>query len=119
MADRLTVKKRNLLTEELDGEYFAILSNPPYIPREVYEALEKEIFHEPKIAFVGADDGMEFYKRITPLALAHLKEGGFIAFEIGHDQAEKIRAVAAENACTCEIIKDYSGNDRVAVLKRI
>ena len=121
VKDRLAIRNSDLLAESLDlGEnFFAVLSNPPYIPEEVYEGLEKEIFHEPKIAFVGADDGMEFYKRITPLALAHLKEGGFIAFEIGHDQAEKIRAVAAENACTCEIIKDYSGNDRVAVLKRI
>lgn len=121
VAERLTAKCADLLAENIDlGEkFFAILSNPPYIPEEVYLQLEKEIFHEPKIAFVGADDGMKFYKVITPLALAHLKEGGFIAFEIGYDQAEKIRAIAVENACTCEIIKDYSGNDRVAVLKRI
>ena len=121
VSERLTAKKADLLAKSVDlGEkFFAILSNPPYIPEEVYLQLEKEIFHEPRIAFVGADDGMQFYKVITPLALAHLKEGGFIAFEIGYDQADKIRAVAADNACACEIIKDYSGNNRVAVLKKI
>lgn len=121
VSERLTIRCADLMATDINlGEnFFAILSNPPYIPEEVYLQLEKEIFHEPRIAFVGDDDGMRFYKVITPLALAHLKDDGFIAFEIGYDQAEKIRAVAAENACTCEIIKDYSCNDRVAVLKRI
>ena len=118
---RIDLKQADLLGEDVSlGEsFYAILSNPPYIPEEVYRTLEAEIFHEPKIAFVGEEDGMEFYKILTPLALRHLKDGGFIAFEIGYDQAERINTVAADNACACGIIKDYSGNDRVAILKRL
>ena len=115
--DRITVIKKDLLREDIDGEYFAILSNPPYIPRSVYEGLEKEIFAEPEIAFVGGDDGLIFYERLIPVCKKHIKKGGFIAFEIGYDQAESLRALAKENGLACEIIKDYSGNDRVAVLK--
>ena len=115
--DRITVIKKDLLREDIDGEYFAILSNPPYIPRSVYEGLEKEIFAEPEIAFVGGDDGLIFYERLIPVCKKHVKKGGFIAFEIGYDQAESLRALAKENGLACEIIKDYSGNDRVAVLK--
>ena len=115
---RLTVIKKDLLREDVEGEYFAILSNPPYIPREVYEALDREIFSEPEIAFVGGDDGLIFYERLTPMCKKAIKDGGFIAFEIGYDQADSLRAIAEKNGLDCQIIKDYSGNDRVAVLRK-
>ena len=47
-----------------------------------------------------------------------IKDGGFIAFEIGYDQAESLRAIADKNSLSCQIIKDYSGNDRVAVFRK-
>ena len=115
---RITVTKKDLLGEEVEGEYFAILSNPPYIPREVYEGLEREIFSEPEIAFVGGEDGLIFYERLTPMCKKAIKDGGFIAFEIGYDQADSLRKIADRNGLSCQIIKDYSGNDRVAVLRK-
>ena len=118
VADRLTAKKRDLLTEDIDGEYFAILSNPPYIPRQVYEKLEKEIFSEPRIAFVGGEDGLVFYERLIPVCIKKLKEGGFIAFEIGYDQGESLKKLAEHYSLSFKLIKDYSGNDRVVVLRK-
>lgn len=115
---RLTAIQRDVLCEEIDGEYFAILSNPPYIPKNVYEGLDKEIFSEPEIAFVGGESGLIFYERLIPVFLKRLKKDGFIAFEIGYDQAESLVGLAKENGLCCQIIKDYSGNDRVAVLRR-
>ena len=118
VEERLTVIKRDLLKEDINGEYYAILSNPPYIPREVYEGLKKEIFSEPMIAFVGGEDGLIFYERLTPVCIKRLKAGGFLAYEIGYDQKEALEDIARRNGCSCEIIKDYSGNDRVAVLRK-
>lgn len=118
VADRLRVIKTDLLREDIKGEYFAILSNPPYIPRKVYEGLDKEIFSEPEIAFVGGDDGLLFYEKLIPVCYPRIKAGGFIAFEIGYDQAESLNALAKKNGLNCQIIKDYSGNDRVAVLRK-
>lgn len=121
VLDRIETKQLDLLANncELSGEYYAILSNPPYIPEEVYENLDSEIFHEPKIAFVGGKSGLVFYEKLIPLCLKHLKPRGFIAFEIGYDQADALTTLARLNGCSCEIIKDYSQNDRVAVLKRL
>ena len=118
VADRLRVTKKDLLKEDIEGEYFAILSNPPYIPKEVYEGLEKEIFSEPEIAFVGGDDGLIFYERLIPMCSRRIKQNGFIAFEIGYDQAKSIKDIADKNRLGCQIIKDYSGNDRVAILRK-
>ena len=118
VRDRITVIKKDLLNEDIDDEYFAILSNPPYIPRGVYEGLEKEIFAEPEIAFVGGEDGLIFYERLIPVCINKIKEGGFIAFEIGYDQGESLERLARKHGCSFELIKDYSGNDRVVVLRK-
>ena len=118
VAHRLSAIKKDLLTETIDKEYFAILSNPPYIPKEVYEGLDKEIFAEPEIAFVGGEDGLIFYKRLVPMCMERIKPNGFLAFEIGYDQGQSLLNIAEKNRLKCQIIKDYSGNDRVAVLKK-
>ena len=99
------------------SKYFAILSNPPYVTEEEYRNLEPELYHEPKIAFVGGEDGGIFYKTIIPTYKPYLKPNGFMAFEIGRDQGQMLSALADENGFSCEILKDFSGNDRVAVLK--
>lgn len=105
-------------TEQLLKEkYDAILSNPPYVKDEEYGTLEKEIYFEPKIAFVGGEDGLDFYKRIVSRFKGALKPNGFFAFEIGFSQGGALREIAAKHGFGVEIIKDYSGNDRVAILK--
>lgn len=95
----------------------AILCNPPYIPEQVYRTLAPEIFFEPQTAFVGEEEGMAFYRILIPALLLCLGPQGFLAFEIGYDQEEKMRALAEKNACQIEILKDLSGHSRVAVLR--
>ena len=100
------------------GAWDALLCNPPYIPEDVYRTLAPEIFFEPKEAFVGAEEGMAFYRALIPALLPLLKPQGFLAFEIGYDQEARMRALAAQNGCDAIILKDLSGNSRVAVLRR-
>ena len=47
-----------------------------------------------------------------------IEDGGFIAFEIGYDQGEALLLIGEKEGMDCRIIKDYSGNDRVAVLSK-
>lgn len=118
-STRLTLAVADALEMECGERFDAILSNPPYIAEEVYRGLEAEIFYEPKIAFVGGgDDGADFYRALTAKYKNNLADGGFIAYEIGYDQAGSLRDIAEKNGFTCEIIKDYSSNDRVAVLRK-
>jgi release factor glutamine methyltransferase len=98
---------------------FAILSNPPYVSLEAYESSQPEIAFEPKIAFVGGNDGGDFYRTLIPLCKNLIDEDGFLAFEIGFDQAPLSQKLAEENLLSVEILKDFSGNDRVAVFRKI
>ncbi|MBR2465414.1 MAG: peptide chain release factor N(5)-glutamine methyltransferase [Clostridia bacterium] len=97
---------------------FAVLSNPPYVRDEVYGSLSPEVMCEPKMALVGGTDGADFYRRLTELYKDGIKEEGFILFEIGFDQGNILRDIAKNNSLDCEIIKDFSGLDRLALLKR-
>ena len=117
VSDRVDFLLADVLREPVKEDFFAILSNPPYVSKKDYGALQKEIYFEPEIAFVGGEDGMLFYERITELYKDKISPDGFIAYEIGYDQADKVCAVAHKHSMRCEIIKDYSGNCRVAVLK--
>lgn len=98
---------------------FAVLSNPPYVSEVAYASLEREIFYEPRIAFVGGADGGDFYRKLVPIYKSVIESDGFIAFEIGYDQGALLRGIAEDNAMICEILRDFSGNDRVAVLRNM
>ena len=102
----------------VSDKLYAVLSNPPYVRDEVYRTLDKEIFFEPRIAFVGGGDGADFYRAITPLYRDVIDDDGFILYEIGYDQGTLIGKIAEEYGMSCEIIRDLSGNDRVAVLRK-
>lgn len=115
--DRIDFILADALSKAPDTEFFAILSNPPYVSENTYKSLEKEIYYEPKIAFVGGDSGLVFYERILDIYRDRLVKGGFFAFEIGFDQAEALKELSRLHNMSCEIIKDYSQNGRVAIIK--
>lgn len=119
VSDRLHLRRVDLMEEVIDEEVFALLSNPPYVSESAYAELEEEIYHEPRHAFVGGIDGGDFYRRLTPIYKDKIKKGGFIAYEIGYDQAALLRKIADECSMSCEILRDLSGHDRVAILRRI
>lgn len=120
VVDRLELVKRDLLREPIPdfGEVFCILSNPPYVTESEYEELADEIYREPKCAFVGGEDGMDFYECLIPRALEVISDDGFLAFEIGYMQADAVSRIAWECNAELKILKDLSGNDRVAVIRK-
>ena len=117
VSDRIHLRRADLMQEVVDEPVFAVLSNPPYVSEEAYKGLADEIFAEPPHAFLGGIDGGDFYRHLTPIYKEKIDKKGFIAYEIGYDQADLLRQIAEDNAMSCEIIKDLSGNDRVAVLR--
>ncbi|MCI9040716.1 peptide chain release factor N(5)-glutamine methyltransferase [Dubosiella newyorkensis] len=91
-----------------------LVCNPPYIP--VHEKMEHSVVdYEPHVALFGGEDGLKFYRDVFEHAKAVLKEHAVLAFEMGYDQGERLRRLAASyfpNA-KIEIHKDLSGKDRM------
>lgn len=95
----------------------AIVSNPPYVPTSEWEGLPIDIKgFEPRGAIDGGMDGLDLHKEIISTSYDHLKEGGFLALEIGGDQADRIIKIFRHNRWSSfSIIKDHHGVDRVAI----
>ena len=111
--DRLKFYVGNLF-EPLRGQKFnAIISNPPYIPTEDLKTLQDEVKREPKIALDGGEDGLNFYRRIADEAPKFLYEGGFLALEIGINQASAVKNLLTEHFTEIKILRDLSGIERV------
>ena len=74
------------------GSFDIILSNPPYIPSEEIETLDKSVkSFEPLIALDGGNDGLDFYRSIIKYWTICLRPGGEIMFEVGEGQAEAVK----------------------------
>ena len=101
-----------------ERRFFAVLCNPPYVADGVYPSLAPEIAREPRAAFLGGADGGDFYRALIPLYRDRLEDGGFLAFEIGCDQAPLLGALAEENAMSLDLARDLSGHPRLAVLTK-
>ena len=115
VADRVTFHTGDLLAP-LAGSYDAILSNPPYTPDDDIAALAPEVrLKEPHTALAGGKDGLDFYRRLTADAPALLKDGGFLALEVGIHQAAPVAALAVPSFSRTEILKDYAGIERVVI----
>ncbi len=92
-----------------------IVSNPPYIRTGDAKLLSQDVLNEPHIALFGGEDGLEFYRILAKACGTYLKSQGRIAFEIGYDQAEAVKALLEETGqySNIECIADLGGNDRV------
>jgi len=127
-----TYNKDNLLTKEerahfklyksdmfseVDGRFDVIVSNPPYIPSNVVDTLEPEVRdYEPRMALDGTEDGLKFYRILAEESPQHLKDGGFVLFEIGYDQGESVAELLRQaDFRDVTIIRDFADNDRVVM----
>ena len=97
------------------GTFDLIVSNPPYVtPAEIRKLDSSVKDFEPRMALDGGTDGLDFYRCIVSNWTPLLKEGGWLAFEIGETQAAGVMTLMS-NAGMHDIAveKDTAGLDRV------
>ena len=91
-----------------------LVSNPPYIRRDVIETLDAEVaLHEPVLALDGGEDGLDFYRSIAKEGKRFLFPGGRVYVEIGYDQGTSVKDIfQKEGFLDVEVFQDYAGRDR-------
>ena len=86
LEDRIELLQGDLFAAVGDRRYDLIITNPPYVGREVMEALPPEFRHEPAMALGSGEDGFDIVRRILAGAAAHLEPGGGLVCEFGTDR---------------------------------
>jgi len=125
LQERVRVVQGDLFTGlhglALEGALDAVVCNPPYISTG---KLEKEhaalLRDEPREAFDGGPFGISIQQRVIREALAYLRPGGWLLFEVGLGQAKQTgrlleRALHYESP---SFANDASGNPRVVYARR-
>ena len=98
------------LPASLRGRLHLVVSNPPYVTAQEYDALPREVKAEPYEALVG---GTNVHTRLVEVAPGWLAPGGWLVVEIGADQGETVRALFEERLQDVQVLPDLAGRDRV------
>lgn len=117
VADKITFVKHDILKEDLISfqSFDIIVSNPPYVSKENFLSLQKEITNfEPRVAVTDEKDGYTFFRVIAEKASKKLNDKGKLFFEIAEGQSnEVVQIMSTKNFTNIEIFQDYQSIDRI------
>src|SRR6266404_504775 len=97
-----------------------IVSNPPYVARREATTLATEVRnHEPAIALFGGEEGYELYADLITQSAGHLKPGGILVLELGHDSLPAVQPLLDTASWTnIGVTNDLAGVPRVLSAER-
>ncbi len=118
--DRINFYYSDVL-ENVKEKFNIIISNPPYIPLKDKETLQIEVkdFDPPSALFTNDEDGIEFYEEIISNAEDFLLPNGYLIFELGKGQHEKVSTLLREYGFRgIYVIKDLNSIERVIISQK-
>jgi ribosomal protein L3 glutamine methyltransferase len=83
LAGRINLRHGDLFEAVEGATYDLIICNPPYVAGAEVDAFPPEYGHEPIMAHIGGEDGLDLVRRILAEAADHLNPGGGLLCEIG------------------------------------
>lgn len=123
-ARRLEITNTEFVESDLfsalgDARFDLIVANLPYVPETDRPTLSREVQHDPDLALFGGPDGLDVIRRFVPEAAERLLPGGWLALEIGIDQAPQTEALLRAAGLTDLLtLKDLSGIARFPTARR-
>lgn len=118
LADRIEWVESDLFSK-IPGPCDGIVANLPYVPERDRSTLTREVLHDPALALFGGPDGLDVIRRFIPAAFEHLNPGGWLAMEIGQDQASQVAGFLESSGFRAvEVKTDLSGVPRFPFARR-
>lgn len=98
-----------------------VVSNPPYIGRGEGASLMREVReHEPEVALYGGEEGYELYAGLIAEAATHLKPGGILVLELGHNSLPAVQPLLDTSTWTnISVTNDLAGIPRVLAAQKL
>ena len=119
IGDRITFEVADLLPGDRTGAWDVVVANLPYVRTDAIPGLPKAASFEPALALDGGPDGLQLIGGLLDQLPGELADGGVALLEIGGDQEQAFRDLAAERlpGWSLEVERDLGGLPRVAVLR--
>lgn len=114
VSNKIEFIESNMFDNIINKKFDIIISNPPYVTEKEYKDLERELFFEPKTAFLAGEDGLYFYKIIAENSARYLNPKGMLLLELNANISLQI-ADLFNDFLFVKIVKDYSGLDRILI----
>lgn len=122
VLDRIRLVQGDLFAPlDHNVRYDVIASNPPYVAEGELETLQADVrLYEPRLALAAGTDGLSVIRRLVAEAPNYLASNGTLLFEFSPEQSSAVLEILQSNEAFTDstIIKDLSGNPRVAVARR-
>lgn len=88
LTDRVFPIESDLFSSIPEGmKYDLILANPPYVDQPDFDAMPEEFNHEPEMALISGNDGMDAPRALLKEAIKYLSEDGLLVMEVGYSMA--------------------------------
>jgi release factor glutamine methyltransferase len=95
-----------------------VASNPPYVALADEPGLQREVRdHEPRVALLAGETGLEVYARLVSEAERILRPGGTLIAELGFKSAERVRAMLGPIWQDVQTVPDLAGIPRVLMAR--
>lgn len=123
LGDRLTFLESDLfsaLAERPSPIFDLVVSNPPYIGQNEAQTLEREVRdHEPELALIGGKEGYELYADLVTQSAMHLKPGGLLVLELGHNSLPAVQPLFDNPTWSgLAVTNDLAGIPRVLAVQK-
>ena len=109
----------DLLTAFQGKKADIVLCNPPYVAEQEYSSLDPSVRDfEPKMALVGGEEGLDFYRRLKKELPSLLNPGAKIFLEIGSLQGAALQTLFSDPCWKRgRVEKDWAGHERFFFLE--
>lgn len=106
---------------ELDGAVDVVVANPPYIPLDAYESVDREAREfDPPMSLWSGSDGLEVVRVVAQVATRLLRPGGWVGCEHADVQGSSAPGVFAASGNWIDVRDhpDLAGRPRFVTARR-
>ena len=107
--------------KNINSKFDLIVSNPPYLTNEQFNNADPEVKNfEPKLALIGGDDGLKFYRDYSNTLQNLMNKKAFFICEIGSNQRQDCLEIFQNSGLyLSNIFHDLQGIERILSFSKI
>ena len=107
--------------KKINSKFDLIVSNPPYLTNHQFSKTDPEVKNfEPKLALVGGDDGLKFYREYSNNLKNLMNKSAYFVCEIGINQRQDCEEIFQNSGLYLnKIVNDLQGIERILSFSKI